>query len=379
MKNTDGAISRRSFLRSATLALGASGAAGVPTSLAATRPVVASSGQGLPITIAGYPFDRVADLASGRVKVEGCSVTFEADSIGNLNTHAFSGPGTRTATEIGMTPFIIAYANDAFRDYALLPVFPLRQFRHKSIFVRTDRGIEGPEDLRGKRVGTPGYSSTSLTWIRGFLQDEYGVTPADVEWVVSAEDSAAADTGNPSAQENVFPEGLSVSTGPAGLDESDLLESGAVDALFHAVEPRGFVEGNPIIARLFSDYREVESDYYRRTGIYPIMHAVAVRRDVVADNPWLPGALFDAYSQAQANSYERMNRLGWASDMLPWYAWELEQTRALMGDDFYSFGLDEANRNNVETLCRYCHEQGLTERELAIEDLFLAAALELSA
>ncbi len=306
--------------------------------------------------------------------IEGCDATYETQGIGDMNTHVFSGPGTREVTEIGLHPFMLAYANQDFRDYTLLPIFPLRLFRHKSLFIRTDSGIEKPEDLPGRRIATAGYSSTSLTWIRGILQDEYGVSPTDIDWVVSAQDSSARDAGKASKQENVFPEGISITVGPEGQDESDLLVSGVVDALFHAAEPRAFVEGHPRIVRLFSDVRAVEKEYYARTGIFPIMHAVAIRRDVAADHPWLAKAVFDAYSRAKQISYESMNRIGWIADMLPWYGQELAETRALMGDNFYSYGIG-SNRKTLETLFRYSHAQGLASRELTIEDLFLPASL----
>jgi 4,5-dihydroxyphthalate decarboxylase len=207
------------------------------------------------------------------------------------------------------------------------------------------------------------------------LQDEYGVSSTDIDWVVSAQDSSAKDAGKASKQENVFPEGISITVGPEGQDESDLLVSGAVDALFHAAEPRAFIEGHPRVVRLFSDARTVEKEHYARTGIFPIMHAVAIRRDVAADHPWLAKAVFDAYSRAKQISYESMNRIGWIADMLPWYGQELAETRALMGDNFYSYGIG-SNRKTLETLFRHSHAQGLASRELTIEELFLPASLE---
>ena len=369
MSRSQGSIDRRTVLRGLAAATAASA---LP---ARTSEAAPSSAEGLSITVAGYRYDRVEDLIDGTVPIEGANVEFEQDAIGNLNTHAFVGPQTREVTEIGLHPFMLAYANDGFRDYQLLPVFLLRQFRHKSIFVRTDRGIERPADLRGRRIATPGYSSTSLTWIRGMLEEEYGVSPTDVEWVVSARDSAVETTGTVSAQEQVFPEGLNVATGPEGMDESDLLEAGDVDALFHAVEPRGYVQGRPGIGRLFADYRQVERDYYSRTGIFPIMHAVAIRRDVAAEHPQLARAVFNAYAMSKARRYRIMNRLGWALNMLPWFGHELEQTRALMGDNFYSYGI-EPNRDTLDTLFRYSYEQGLSRKRLSVEDLFLPASLE---
>lgn len=342
--------------------------------------VVATSRAGiaeekLPLTIAGYRFDRFAGLIDGRVPVEGCDVTFEVDAIGDMNTHVFDGPGTREVTEIGLHPFMLAYANDGFRDYTLLPIFPIRTFRHKSVFIRTEAGIEKPEDLKGRRVGTPGYSSTSLTWLRGIFADEYGVDPTDIEWVVSADDSSAGEAGKISANESVVPEGVSLSVGPAGMNESDLLVEGEVDALFHAAEPRAFIEGDPRVARLFADPRAVEQDYFRRTGIFPIMHAVAICRDVADEHPWLPKAVFDAYSKAKSLSYDRMSRLGWAADMLPWYGQELTETTELMGSNFYSYGM-ASNKKVLETLFRYSFEQGLAKTQLTIAELFHPASLD---
>ncbi len=313
----------------------------------------------------------------GRVQIEGRDTHFETTTIGDLNTHAFNGPQTREVTEIGLQPFILAYENDNFRDYTLIPVFPLRVFRHKSIFIRTDRGIEKPEDLRGKKIATPGYSSTSLTWIRGIMQDEYGVTPKDVHWVVSAKDSSAKDTGGPSKQENVFPQGLSISTGPAGLDESDLLESGEVDALYHAAEPRAYTEGHPRVARLFPDSRAIERAYFAETGIFPIMHAVAIKAEVLEQDPWLAEAVFNAYSQAKQLTYDYLSKAAWYKTSLPWVSQELEDTRALMGKDYWPYGI-EPNRDALTTFFRYSYDQGLSSRELTIEELFHPSGLELA-
>jgi 4,5-dihydroxyphthalate decarboxylase len=331
----------------------------------------------LPLTIAGYDYDRVAGLIDGRVQIEGCNTHFEVSNIGDMNTHIFSGPKTREVTEIGLSPFMLALANDGFSDYALIPVFPLRLFRHKSIFVRSDSGIASPADLRGRKVATPGYSSTSLTWIRGIVQHDYGVKPEEIQWVVSSKDSSANDSGGPSKQENVLPAGISISTGSEGKDESDLLVDGDVDALFHAAEPRAYVEGNPRIRRLFPDYRKIERAYFSKTGIFPIMHAVAIRNDVVEKNPWLPQAVFNAYSQAKRLAYDTLRNSAWFKNSLPWIGQEFEETRKIMGDNFYSYGIGP-NRKTLEALFQYSHEQGLAKRRLTIEEIFHPLALDLS-
>jgi 4,5-dihydroxyphthalate decarboxylase len=367
-------VSRRDFLKFAALAGGAAVMGNVhATAAPAARGATAGK---LDITIAGYAFDHVRALADGKVEVEGCNTTFQPGKIGDLNTHVFSGPRELEVTEVGLSPFMLAYANEGFRDYSLIPVFPLRLFRHKSVFVHADRGIKRPEDLRGGKIGTPGYSSTSLTWIRGFMQHEYGVKPEDVEWVVSAADSSAKDAGKVSKQESVVPKGISISTGPEGKDESDMLVDGDVDALFHAAEPKAFTDGHPKIRRLFVDPRTTERDYFARTGIFPIMHVVAMKNDIIDANPWLPEAVFNAYAQAKQMHYEQM-RMGWIFGTLPWYGQELEETRAVMGENFWPYGI-EANRKTLDALFQYSHEQGLANKRLSIEELFHPSTLHLA-
>ena len=329
----------------------------------------------LPLKMAGYDLDRVAGLIDGRVNVAGCDATFEIAGIGDMNTDVFSGAQTRDVTEIGLHPYMLAYANEGFRDYSLIPVFPLRVFRHKSIFINVNSGIKKPGDLRGRKVATPGFSSTSLTWLRGIMQHEYGVRPDEVEWVVSTKDSSAGVSGKVSKQESVIPEGLKVSQGPAGKDESDLLVDGDVDALFHAAEPRAYMQGHPDVIRLFSDYRQTERAYYKKTGIFPIMHAVAIRNSLVEKNPWLPEAVFNAYSQAKQMMYDDLKKMGWATISLPWVGKELEETRALMGENFWPYGI-EANRKALETLFQYSYEQGLAKQKLTIKNLFHPSTLD---
>ena len=377
--SASGTITRRVFLGMSAVA---SAAAKLLARSAAADPVPSAPGgsrratKKIRLSIAGYEYDRVRALIDGRVQVEGCDAEFEIASIGEMNADVFGGPQSWDVTEIGLHPFMLAYANEGFRDYSLLPVFPFRVFRHGSILICTDRGIAKPADLRGKRVATPGFSSTSLTWLRGILRHEYGVTPQDIQWVVSSGDSSAPVSGRVSRQESIVPEGLSVTRGPEGRDESDLLESGAVDALFHAVEPRAYVQGHPRVARLFPDYREVERAYFAKTGIFPIMHAVAIRNELIEANAWLPEAVFDAYAHSKRTMYGGLRKLGWATISLPWVGQEIEETRTLMGENFWPYGI-EPNRKALEALFRYSHEQGLSSRTLAIEELFHPSTLAL--
>ena len=365
--------SRRDFIKTSAVTLGAAGA----LSLTKLSPIQASeTSKGVPLSLAGYKLDRTEALIDGRVQVEGCNINFEESGIGDINTNVFSGPQTLDVTEIGLHPFMLAYANEGFRDYSLLPIFPLRLFRHKSIFIRTDRGIEGPEDLRGKKVATPGFSSTSLTWLRGIVQHEYGVKPEEIQWVQSSKDSSAKAAGKVSKQESMVPKGLSVSKGPEGKDESDLLESGEVDALFHAAEPRAYIEGHPKVARLFPDFRKTERAYFKKTGIFPMMHAVAIRNNLIDQHSWLPKAVFDAYSKAKKLMYDHLKKMGWATISLPWAAQEIEETSALMGDNFWPYGI-KPNRRALEALFQYSYEQGLASKRLTVEELFHPSTIAL--
>jgi len=327
------------------------------------------------INMAGYDVFRVKAFFENKVTIKGCDYTIKKEEIGNINTNLFSGPQSYDVCEVGLHPFMLAYANNNFRDYSLLPIFPLRMFRHKSVFIRTDRGIKKPQDLKGKKVGTPGYSSTSLTWIRGIFQDEYGVNPKDIDWVFSSKDSSAKLSGKVSKQEQVFPENITVTQGSPGKDESELLVSGEVDALFHAVEPKAFVEGNPIVARLFPDSRRVEREYYSKTGIFPIMHAIAIKKELLDEHPWLAESVFNAYSEAKKQHYMFMKQKAWAWDSLPWYTQELDETIKLMGDNFWPYGI-EPNSKSLEALFRYSFEQGLCKQKLSIKDLFYPGSLE---
>ena len=342
-----------------------------------SKRIQSSTSDRLHLKMAGYDYQRVSALFEGKVAIEGCTFEIEKSGIGIMNTIAFDGPQTYDVSEIGIVPFIIAYANQDFRDYYLLPVFPLRIFRHKSVFIRTDGPIKSPLDLKGKKIGTTGYSSSSLTWIRGMMQDEYGISPADVEWVLARKDSSADVSGKASKQEQVLPEGLKMSYGTPGMDESDLLVNGEVDALFHAVQPKAFVKGDPKVGRLFSDSRKVEQDYYAKTGIFPIMHSVAVRKSLLDKEPGLAQSLFKAYSESKTMNYNYMSKLGWAYDTLPWYGQEHEDTKRAMGANFWPYGMD-ANRKTLETICRYCFEQGFIKKQINYEDMFFPGSMAFS-
>ncbi|MEM8681267.1 MAG: ABC transporter substrate-binding protein [Planctomycetota bacterium] len=363
-----GLYSRRHTMKVAA-GLGAAAVGLSSTAEGAAEPQV----EGVEVKLAGYAYDRVRAIQEGRLPLDGCAVTFHVENIYNLNRQLFGPERPYEVSEIGLIPYLTKFANEAFRAYTLLPVFISRTFRHRNIFVRTDRGIEKPEDLRGKRVATPGYGMSSHTWIRGFLQDIYGVKPDELRWIETTE-SSDGGKWHSNYKKCFLPEDFPIKKGPPGVDESDLIVSGEVDALITAIEPRAYAEGHPKVRRLFPNVRAVEREYYKQTGVFPIMHAVAVRREFADEHPQRLLEICSMYSQAKQHAYEDLATAGVLKVTLPWANEELEETRALMGPNFWPYGV-AANRKELELVTRYTHEQGLTKRRVRVDELFHPATL----
>ncbi len=362
--------SRRDFIK-----LSAAGAAVGTLGLFGGRAGQASETGKHQIKIAGYDYDRVRAIMDGQLDIEGTEVSFGVENIYEANRYTFGPDRKYDVTEIGMIPFIRKYINEDFRSYTLIPVFISRIFRHRNVFVHVDSGIDKPEDLRGKRVGTPGYGFSANTWIRGFLLDEYGVKADEMQWIETTESSDGAKL-SPKLDRHRLPDDFPLVKGPIGVDESELLLSGGCDALITAITPRAFLEGNPKIKQLFPDIRATEQDYYRKTRIFPIMHAVAIRKDMITANPWLPKAVFEMYSKAKQKAYANLETTTSLKVTLPWVTQEFEDTRNLMGKNFWPYGI-EANRKELELVMRYTHEQGLVKRRLKFEELFHPSTLKL--
>ena len=363
-------VSRREFINMAAgVAVGASGVLG-------GRAVQAAEPERLRINIAGYGYDRVRAIMDGQAGIEGAEVNFGVEDIYKLTKFAFGPEPKYEVTELGLIPFIANYINDDFRDYTLIPVFISRIFRHRNVFVHVDSGIDKPEDLRGKRVGTPGYGMSANTWIRGFLLDEYGIKANEMRWIETTKSSDGGDLDAGLANRYFFADDFPLKKGPPGVDESELLLSGGCDALITAITPRAFLDGNPKIRRLFPDVRATEKDYYKKTGLFPIMHVVAIRTDVIKANPWLPEAVFEMYSKAKQRAYADLATTTSLKVTLPWVTQEFEDTRALMGENYWPYGIGR-NRKELESVMRYTHEQGIVKRRLKFEELFDPSTLEL--
>ena len=334
-----------------------------------------TSAKGLPIKVAGYDYDRVRAIMDGLVGTEGAVVDFHVENIYGLNQSAFGSERKYDVTELGLIPFVTKYINNDFRAYTLIPVFISRIFRHRNVFVHVDAGIEKPEDLRGKRVGTTGYGMSANTWIRGFLLDDYGVKADDMQWI---ETTQSSDKGklNAGFAKYYFADDFPLVLGPPNVDESELILSGGCDALINAITPRVVLEGNPKVKPLFPDVRAEEQAYYKRHGVFPIMHVVAIRTDLINKHPWLPKAVFEMYSKAKQQTYTNLESTTVLKTTLPWATQEFESTRRIMGKNYWPYGI-EANRKELELVMRYVYEQGLVKHRLKFEELFHPSTLEL--
>ncbi len=325
-------------------------------------------------TIAGYDYDRVSAIRDGKVSIEGADVSFEVSNIYSLNGSAFGKEQKYDISEIGLIPYITKYINEDYRDYTLVPIFISRTFRHRSIYVHTDSGIEKPEDLKGRIVGTPGYTSSSNTWIRGFLKDEYGVNADDFKWIEASKssDGGAQKTGETYYFNDDFP----LEKGPEGIDESELLLSGQCDAIITAITPKAFLDHNPNIRQLFPKAKEAEAAYYKKTGMFPIMHVVAIKTELLKKEPWLAEAIFNMYSEAKSIAYKNLETTTVVRTTLPWAKDEYESTVDIMGDNYWKYGI-EANRKELEAIMRYVYDQGLVKEQITFEEMFAVSTYNL--
>ena len=267
-----------------------------------------------------------------------------------------------------------SYAVSLFRDpapFVAIPVFPSRMFRHGSIYVNANAGIRAPADLVGKRVGTPEYQMTAPVWIRGILAEHFGVPVDSVTYLTGGEE----ETGRSEKQKLDLPPSIRVE--PIGPTKTlaRMLADGEIDALYTARMPSTFTGPGGAVRRLFPNYREVEAQYFRATGIFPIMHTVVIRREVYERNRWVAQSLQKAFTAAQRKTYDDLYVTAALKAMLPWLTAHVEETRALMGDDYWPYGF-EPNRRTLDTFLRYHYESGLSKRHLDPAGLFAPEAME---
>jgi len=317
----------------------------------------------LHLTVACGDYDRTKALQDGSVQPEGIRLNYiplQAEEI----FWRMGGHREFDASEMSLSNHITMVSRGN-APFVAIPVFPSRFFRHSCVFINTDSGIQKPQDLKGKKVGAPEYSITAAVWIRGMLQDDYGVKTYDMEWFVGGQEE-------PGRKERVAlklpPE---IKSSPIAADKTlnGMLESGEIHALISARAPSSFVKGSPKIRRLFPNYKEVEVDYYKRTKIFPIMHVLVIRKEVYEQHPWVARSLYKAFCEAKERAIKAMHISNTLACTLPWLFAEIEQLKQIFGADWWPYGI-EPNRHMLETLIRYMGEQGLMEKPLKVEELF---------
>jgi 4,5-dihydroxyphthalate decarboxylase len=323
----------------------------------------------LNLSMACWDYDRIAPLQTGAVRAEGIDLNIQTLEVEETFFRMLRHQEFDVA-EMSLSSYCVKLARPDC-PFIAIPVFPSRFFRHSCIFVSTRSGIEKPADLIGKRIGVPEYQLTAPVWIRGVLEDEYGVDPTSVTYFTGGEEQ-------PGRHEKIkldLPDAFRVQ--PIGPTQtlSRMLADGEIDALHAPRAPSTFYSEPDRVRRLFPDFVQVEKAYFQKTGIFPIMHVIALRRDVYEQNRWIARALFKAFIAAQQICYDQLRVMASLKTMLPWQIAAVEETIATLGEDWWPYGV-ERNRHVLETFARYHHRQGLSERRLNIEEMFAPETLE---
>ncbi len=316
----------------------------------------------LPLTLAAAHYDRTEALRDARVRPDGIALTYLTLPVEEIFWR-MAQYREFDAAEFSLSGYMIRRARGC-DDLIAIPVFPSRAFRHSGIFVNSGAGIERPEDLKGRRVGVPEYEMTAAVWVRGILADDYGVSPRDVEWIQGGLEQAGRLPFEP-----VEPPDVSLSFAPSGRSLAELLAAGEIDALVTARTPSTFSRGGGQVRRLFADPWAVERGYFQRTGIFPIMHTIVIRQELLAAHPWVAQTLVKAFAQAKDIAIANLTQTSILPISLPHMVAHVYETVDLMGEDFWPYGL-ESNRVVLETLMRYVHQQNLVSKALPIESLF---------
>ena len=322
----------------------------------------------LKLTFGCWNYDRTRALLDGRVHIDGVDPVFM-----NLYPEEMFFRAMRSQefdiSELSFSSYCVKTAKGDC-PYVAVPVFLSRAFRHTSLYVRKDR-IKNPEDLKGKRIGLPEYQLSANVWARAILHDDFGVAPEDVTWVRGGIETP----GRPEKIALQLPPGVRLESAPEGSTISELLDRGEIDGFMAPRPPSPKAMKNPDIGWLFDDPTATAKDYYRRTGIFPIMHVVGVRKTLAAQHPWLPGAVFKAFSQAKAAALEALSDTSATKVTLPFVEEQLKAARETMGEDYWSYGV-APNRTTIDTFLRHHHSQGLSARRLSVDEIFHLATYE---
>lgn len=325
----------------------------------------------LELSLSVCDYDRTRALFDGRAPIEGCDVTAVALEPEESFHRAFKFQEF-DVTEISMSSYLMTLARGE-QHYVAIPAFVSRLFRHSSIYIRTDRGIKGPADLKGKQVGVPEYQMTANVWVRGMLEEEYGVKPRDIKW----RRGGLEEPGREERARMKLPPEIDLEAVPTDRSLSDMLEKGELDAVIGARAPSCFLRGAPNVQRLWPDYPAVEEAYFRKTGLFPIMHAIGIRKSLVEKYPWVAVNVYKAFLKAKALCMHELGQIGHLATTLPWPVAAYNRARAVMGEDFWPYGAHE-NKLPLETLARYSFDQGLSVRRVPLDEMFAKPTYELS-
>ncbi|GAB3585887.1 ABC transporter substrate-binding protein [Leifsonia lichenia] len=313
------------------------------------------------LTLACGSYDRTAALADRRVRAEGIDLTVLTLPVEEI---FFRTAKYREfpVSEMSLSSYLLTLDRDA--PFIAIPVFPSRSFRHNGVYVRTDGPISSAADLVGATVGIPEYQVTAAVWIRGILADLHGVPVRSVAYRTGG----LYDTRRVEKL-SIDPPGIDLKPVEKDATLGELLIDGTLDAIYSPRVPPEFAAGDPRIRRLWIDSKAAEVEYFEATGIFPMMHTVVIRRDVYEADRWIARSLMKAFEAAKRVAEAQLGETAALSSMLPWSYQEAQQTRALMGQEFWTYGLDE-NRVALETLLRYSADQGLASGARDISELF---------
>ncbi len=328
----------------------------------------------LKLDIAFWDYDRTHSLAQGKVHIDGVEGNFHTAPSVTQIFEGMVGEGKFDISELGMTYFLRTFKNGK-SPFVAIPVFPNRAFRHSAIYVNKASGIQGPADLNGKTIGELAlYSHDAGLIPKGILADEYGFQPETCRWIIGGLDWPLKPID---FVPDTHPVNVQVSNVPEGKELGAMLEAGEIDALISADVPKCILDKSPKVGQLFPDYESVERDYYKRTGIFPIMHTVVIRKDLLAQHPELAKAAYQGFCDAKhaAMDHYKHGLIFHNMDvMFPWFSGLIDQDRTVLGKDWWPYGI-EANRKAIEQILRYHFEQGITDRLFTIEDIFVPELL----
>lgn len=323
----------------------------------------------LRLSVAVGDYDRTRAIIDGKVPIQGVDPVIMTQGPEEIFFRAFRN-AEYDVCELSLSSLVVRISRGDC-PYLCVPVFLSRSFRHTAIYIRKDRGIDKPKDLKGLKIGTPEYQLTACVWARALLEADFGVRPSDITWIRGG----LEEKGRLEKIAIRLPENVSIQDAPADATLSELLESGDIDGLITPRAPSCFVRGAMNVGRLFDDTEAVATEYYRRTGVFPIMHALGIRKSLLDKHPWLAWNVFKAFEQSKNLAIEALRDTAAPKVMLPFLSEHLDSVNALIGEDFWPYGLDK-NKKTLETFLHYHHQQGLSERPVTTDELFHPASLE---